>query len=203
MASVPQFHDDAEQYLELVREEVPAYDDLQDAVVSSTLGVAARRILDLGVGSGETAARVLDAHPDATLVGVDASGDLLALARTCLPASRVRLEQRRMQDPLPAGPFDLVVSALAVHHLSTAEKADLLTRLRDVLADGGRVVVGDVVVPEDPADAEVPLEPGVDLPETLGDLLGVFAQAGLDPAVTWSRADLAVVAAERSEPETG
>jgi hypothetical protein len=43
------------------------------------------------------------------------------------------LRVSRLQDPLPEGNFDLVGSALAVHHLDGAGKADLFARVADRL----------------------------------------------------------------------
>jgi tRNA (cmo5U34)-methyltransferase len=191
---VAQFHWDPEAYLALMREEVPAYDELQEHVAAAS-GTGAQRILELGTGSGQTALRVLARHPQARLTGIDASGDMLAAARAVLPADRVELREARLEDPLPAGPFDAVVSALAVHHLDAGGKRDLLRRVAAVLAPGGRLVLGDVVVPEDPADAVTPLEPGFDLPSTVADQLGWLADAGLDARVAWTRDDLAVLVA--------
>ena len=65
-------------------------------------------------------------------------------------SSEVDLRVARLQDPLPDGPFDLVVSALCVHHLDREEKRDLFRRLAGVLAGPGRLVLADVVVPVDP-----------------------------------------------------
>ena len=48
-------------------------------------------------------------------------------------------------DPLPAGPFDVVASALAIHHLPDAGKADLCARVLDVLAPGGVFVNAEQV----------------------------------------------------------
>jgi tRNA (cmo5U34)-methyltransferase len=175
-----------------MREAIPVYDAFQQAVADATAGVEARRILDLGTGTGETARHVLARHVGARLVGIDAGGQMLDIARGVLgPDADLRLA--RLEDPLPDGPFDLVVSALAVHHLDLAGKADLAGRVRTVLAPGGALVVGDVIVPEDAADAVTPLDRSVDLPERLPDLLGALRQGGLAPRVTWRHRDLAVV----------
>ena len=102
----------------------------------------------------------------------------------------------RLEDSLPAGPFDLVVSALAVHHLDAAGKRDLFRRIAGRLAPGGRFVLADVVVPRDPADARVEIEAGYDLPSTVEEQLGWLREAGLRARVTWEEADLAVLAAD-------
>ena len=174
------------------REGVPGYDQLQEAAVAATRDVAARSILELGTGTGETARRLLDAHPDATVVGADANAAMLVAARERLDPDRVRLELRRLEDPLPDGPFDLVVSALAVHHLQGPEKADLFRRVRAVLHPGGRFVLADVVVPEDEGERSTPLS-DVDFPSTVAEQLGWLRDAGFDAEATWEEGDLAVL----------
>jgi tRNA (cmo5U34)-methyltransferase len=192
-----QFHWDPDSYLALMAEEVPDYERLEDEAAAAT-GTGARRLLELGTGTGETAKRVLSRHPDATLVGIDASDEMLGHARRALPQERVDLHVGRLEDALPAGPFDIVVSALAIHHLDGPGKADLFGRIARVLAPGGRLVVADVVVPEDPADVVTPIDDGdYDKPSTVVDQLGWLSAAGLEPEVVWSRRDLAVLVATR------
>jgi tRNA (cmo5U34)-methyltransferase len=194
---VGQFHVfEPGQYRAHVRAVVPDYDRVQDEVVAATEGVAARAVLELGVGTGETSRRVLERHPGARLVGVDESDEMLAAARAALRDRDVDLRTGRFQDPLPAGPFDLAVSAFAVHHLDAAGKADLFARLAAVLAPGARFVLADVVVPDDPADAVTPLDGGYDLPDPVSDLLRWLADAGFAARATWAHRDMAVVGAD-------
>jgi tRNA threonylcarbamoyl adenosine modification protein (Sua5/YciO/YrdC/YwlC family) len=191
-----QYHFDAGSYADEIRADLPSYDALQDEVAGAS-GSGARRILELGTGTGETARRLLANHPDAFLVGIDENEQMLAVARDALPASRVSLLAGRIEDELPEGPFDLVATALAVHHLDGAAKADLFRRVRAALAPHGRFVMGDVVVPLDPALATTPLTPGYDRPSPLADQIRWLAEAGLEPRVAWEQGDLAVVAARR------
>jgi tRNA (cmo5U34)-methyltransferase len=184
-----------EGYLETMHAEIPGFVALQDAVAEATRGVEASRLLELGTGTGETARRVLAIHPTATLLGVDESPEMLDDARKSLPAERTSLEVGRIQDGLPQGPFDLVFSALAVHHLDEREKQELFRRVAEALRPGGRFVLGDVVVPADPADAVIEITEGYDLPDTVDDQLAWLTEAGLEPRVTWSQQDLAVIAA--------
>jgi tRNA (cmo5U34)-methyltransferase len=165
--------------------------------VAAASGAGARRVLDLGTGTGETARRVLERHPEALLVGVDENEGMLAVAGSQLPAERVELRVGRIEEPLPEGSFDLVTSALCIHHLDGSGKADLFHRVRDALVPGGLFVLGDVVVPVDPADASTPLTPGYDRPSPLADQLGWLIEAGFEPSVAWRQGDLAVVAARR------
>jgi tRNA (cmo5U34)-methyltransferase len=183
-------------YLEWVRREIPAYDRLQDRLVDATRKVVAGRILDLGTGSGETARRVLAAHPEAELVAVDGSGDMLDAARENLAGKRATFHAGRLEHPLPAGDFSLVISALAIHHLTAAEKRDLYARIAEALKPRGRFVLGDVVIPDDPADRSVELS-DYDRPSPIGDQIDWLVEAGLEPHLCWSDKDLAVIAADK------
>ena len=189
-----QFHFDPATYLDLMAAEVPSYERLQAEVAGATVGVQAGRILDLGAGMGETARRVLDLHPGASLVGVDVSPAMLAYAARALPAADFRVGA--LEDQLPAGTFDLVVSALAVHHLDGPGKADLFVRVARVLGAGGRFVLGDVVVPRDPADVVTPIDGDRDRPSSIDEQLGWLADAGLRARLAWSERDLAVLVGE-------
>jgi tRNA (cmo5U34)-methyltransferase len=188
-----QFHFDPTTYLETIRKEVPAYDELQQAVAEATAGIHAERVLELGVGTGQTSRRVLDLHPGAELVGIDESAEMVAVASADVAGN---LRVRRLQDPLPEGNFDLVVSALAVHHLDGAGKADLFARVADRLRPGGRFGLGDVVVPDDPADLVTPIDGVYDQPSTIDDQVRWLAAAGLHAEVVWARQDLAVIVAD-------
>jgi tRNA (cmo5U34)-methyltransferase len=184
-----------DSYLALMAEEIPDYERLQAALVEATTTLAPRRMLELGSGSGETARRVLAAHPEARLVGIDASEEMLAAAREALPAERVDLWIGRLEDPLPAGPFDLAFSALAVHHLDGPGKADLFARMRAVLRTGGVFVLADLIVPERPEDVVTSIDGVYDLPSSIADQLAWLAQAGFDARLHWGHKDLAVLLA--------
>jgi tRNA (cmo5U34)-methyltransferase len=190
-----QFHFHPQEYLALMESELPDYYRLQDEAAAATAaaGGGAARLLELGTGTGETALRVLSRHPGAALTGIDVSEDMLAVARERLPGADLRVA--RLEDPLPPGPFDLVFSVLAIHHLDGPGKADLFRRVAAVLTVGGRFVIGDVVVPDDAADAVTPLSPDYDMPSRVDSQLQWLADTGFEASLTWSSRDLAVMSA--------
>jgi tRNA threonylcarbamoyl adenosine modification protein (Sua5/YciO/YrdC/YwlC family) len=197
-----QFHFDPSTYAEEIIDDIPAYDEFQEAVARAT-GAGASRVLELGTGTGETARRLLVRHPDAMLLGIDESASMLAAAREALPGDRVSLQVRAIEQPLPEGPFDVVASALCVHHLEGESKRDLFGRVREVLAPGGRFVLGDVIVPVDPADAVTSLTEGFDHPSPLADQLAWLASTGFEARVVWEHKDLAVVVATNGAAPAG
>jgi tRNA (cmo5U34)-methyltransferase len=186
---------DPKTYPATIRAEIHGYEELQDQIARATMGMRAVRILDLGIGAGETAKRVLEVHPDSRLVGIDSSAEMLRGAAQNLPAERVSLLQQDLASPLPEGPFDLAVSALAIHHLEGDHKAKLFADVARHLSARGRFVMGDVVVPDDPAEALIENEPGYDFPSRVDDQLKWLEEGGLTPEVVWSRQDLVVIRA--------
>jgi tRNA (cmo5U34)-methyltransferase len=196
---VTQWHWDPETYLRNMLEEVPAYAELQEQTASACADVAATTILELGIGTGETTRRILASRPDARLVGIDSSKEMLGRAREAFPDADLRLA--RLEDPLPAGPFDLVVSALAVHHLDGHGKQDLFRRIAAVLDPVGTFVLADVVVPEHEDDVVTPIDWEYDLPDRADDQLDWLRDAGLDAEAVWIYKDLAVMRARpRRQP---
>jgi tRNA (cmo5U34)-methyltransferase len=190
---VTQWHWDPETYLQNMLAEVPSYPDLQEQTAAAASAVRAEAILELGIGTGETARRVLAAHPGARYTAIDSSEEMLERARSVVPQADLRLA--RLEDELPAGPFDLVVSALAVHHLDGPGKQDLFRRIAAILAPGGGFVLADVVVPEREEDVVTPIDGVHDTPDRLDDQLAWLRDAGLEAETVWAFKDLAVLRA--------
>ncbi|MDH3706081.1 MAG: class I SAM-dependent methyltransferase, partial [Acidimicrobiia bacterium] len=70
-------------------------------------------------------------------------------------------------------------------------------RVHQALAPGGRFVLGDLVVPDDPADAVTPLVPDYDQPSSVADQLDWLSAAGFEATLTWRHRDLVVIIADR------
>jgi tRNA (cmo5U34)-methyltransferase len=134
-----QFDWTPEVYLERIRAEVPGYDDLQDQAVAA-IPFPPERVLELGMGTGETTRRLIEAHPDAWVVGLDASPDMVFRARQ----SYDDVQLARMEDPFPDGPWDLVISVLSVNQLNDEQKQNLC---RQVKGQSRSLVIGDVFQP--------------------------------------------------------
>jgi tRNA (cmo5U34)-methyltransferase len=174
-----QFHMDPDTYLEEIRADIPRYDELQERTIDA-IPFTPGRILELGVGTGETTRRLLERYPDAEVIGLDSQPGMVFRAREM--GIEVRLA--RMEDPLPDGPWDLVLSVLSVHHLQADGKQELFRRVQE---QSRALVLGDVVV----ADVRVAeLEKGVDFPDRAVDVA-----AWCDGRVVWEADDLAVIRA--------
>ena len=90
----------------------PETEVLVERCLALVAGVAAPRVLDVGVGSGAIALAIADERPDARVTGIDSSTGALALARENASRLGIRVEllERDAAAGLAPGPWDLVVS---------------------------------------------------------------------------------------------
>jgi tRNA (cmo5U34)-methyltransferase len=124
-----------DEYLERIRAKVPRYDELQEQAVAA-VPFPPERVLELGMGTGETTRRLIEAYPEAWVVGLDSSPDMVFRARQTYDD----VQLARMEDPLPDGPWDLVISVLSANDLSDDQKRALVRRVKD---HSRSLVVGD------------------------------------------------------------
>jgi tRNA (cmo5U34)-methyltransferase len=140
------FEDHAAGYEAQRRRLIPPYDAFYGTAVSA-LGLARRplrRVLDLGAGTGLFSRGVQAAHPDAELTLLDGSPAMLAEARAAL-AGDVSYVAGDLADAPPPGPWDAIVSALAIHHLDDPGKRALFARCHAELAPGAIFVNAEQV----------------------------------------------------------
>jgi tRNA (cmo5U34)-methyltransferase len=174
-----QFHWNPETYLDEIRAEVPRYDELQRAAVDA-IPFPPDRVLELGMGTGETTRVLLEAYPDAWVIGLDSDPNMVYRLRE----EYDDIQLARMEDPLPDGPWDLVISVLSVHLISDEAKRTLFRRVRE---HSRALVIGDVVKAEPQVTA---VDPSVERLDTAEELAGWCGGE-----VTWRADDLAVVRA--------
>jgi tRNA (cmo5U34)-methyltransferase len=130
-----QFDWTPDEYLERIRSRIPRYDELQEQAIAA-IPFPPERVLELGMGTGETTRRLIEAHPDSWVVGLDSSPDMVFRARQ----SYDDVQLARMEDPLPDGPWDLVISVLSANDLNDDQKKALCRRVRE---QSRSLVIGD------------------------------------------------------------
>ena len=130
-----------DEYLERIRSRIPRYDELQEQAVAA-IPFPPERVLELGMGTGETTRRLIEAHPDAWVIGLDSSPDMVFRARQTYDD----VQLARMQDPLPDGPWDLVISVLSVGDIEDEQRGALFRRVRE---ESRALVLADVFEPDE------------------------------------------------------
>ncbi|MFF4646796.1 amino acid adenylation domain-containing protein [Streptomyces sp. NPDC001389] len=121
----------------------------QDAAVAQVLRYAPRRVLEIGVGSGLLLAKIVGRVEE--YWGTDISATVVDRVRRQAEQAghgdRVRLSAQAADDVtgLPRGAFDTVVLNSVVQYFPSADYLDrVLREAVELLAPGGRVIVGDV-----------------------------------------------------------
>ena len=111
------------------------------------------RLLDVATGTGFTA--LAFAPLVAQVVGLDVSEGMLSRARAQAAGfQNVAFEQGAAEElPFPDANFDLVTCRVAAHHFLSVER--FLAEAHRVLRPGGRLLVTDSSVPDDPPEAGV------------------------------------------------
>ncbi|HEV7204261.1 MAG TPA: class I SAM-dependent methyltransferase [Jatrophihabitans sp.] len=108
-------------------------------------GVTPRRIVDLGAGSGLATVLLAERFPDADVLAIDVSDEMVEHIRgkaTAHGLTRVRVEQADLDGAWPeAGPLDLVWASMSLHHLADPER--VLGDVRASLRPGGLVAVAE------------------------------------------------------------
>ena len=138
-----QFNLVAEEYDANRRKFIPCFNDYYE---STTRFIAAgirepKRILDLGAGTGLLTYLWYRHFPKAEYVLVDVSEEMLKIARKRFGGiATVDFQVADYADTLPEGDFDVIVSALSVHHLENDGKMNLFARVYEKLPDGGLFV---------------------------------------------------------------
>jgi tRNA (cmo5U34)-methyltransferase len=150
------FSDYAQDYDAPRRRLIPVFDEFYGVAVECLRLTAGpiRRVLDLGAGTGLMAAAVLAEHPDIELDLLDGSGEMLALAGERLGGAISAVHVQDMRDPLPDGPYDAIVSALAIHHLEHAEQRRLFAAVHERLRPGGVFIDAEQVAGPSPARSD-------------------------------------------------
>ncbi len=143
----------AEEYDSWIRKAVPRYDEMLDALMSCvevTRGTRFRAI-DIGCGTGALSQRLLSLYPEVELTCLDMTEGMLDVARERLKGhGNVRFVLHDLYDFQYDGPYDLVMSSLALHHLVTDEdKREQYRRIQDALAPGGSFYNADFVLASD------------------------------------------------------
>ena len=147
------FSETASTYDRARRQLIPGFDEFYGTAVDLVVArnASPRRILDLGAGTGLLSELVATAAPNAELVLLDDSAEMLDRARERLGVRLgVSFIVGRFDHGLPPGPWDAIVSALAIHHLDDPGKQALFNAIAGALEPGGVFVNAEQILGSTP-----------------------------------------------------
>lgn len=167
-------------------------DRVRERVLEVVAGAGARTVLDIGCGTGLLLRSCASAIERG--VGVDVSEGMLAVARReAAGCGAGNLEFRQVSygdlpGALEGERFDAVLTTYALHHLKDPGKRRAIGSMAELVAPGGRLIVGDLMwfgdgpVPDE-HDPVVGFDPSCDYP-SMGSFLGeCMAESGLEPTL--------------------
>lgn len=139
----------AQAYDAMRRRLIPCFDDLYGAALRLIDDWKTRedfRVLDLGAGTGLFSAMILERFPKVRLHLIDASSGMLDQAKERFRGnSSVTFGIRDMATSNLDGPWDVIVSTLAIHHIDDHAKQSLFARVAASLEPGGLFVNAEQV----------------------------------------------------------
>lgn len=106
------------------------------------------KVLDLGAGTGLFSYFVAEKIPSADYTLIDLSDQMLNEARNRFSKLKIKinyLNQNYANDRIE-GKFDLIISALSIHHLTEEEKEKLFSKLYSILNVNGLFINADQVL---------------------------------------------------------
>ena len=138
------------------RKLVPGFDDFYGTATYFAESITDRpRILDLGAGTGLFSAFILKKYPDARVTLLDVSDKMLDVARGRFAGnSNVCYVVADYCTSGISGTFDLIISALSIHHLEDDDKKRVFENVYAALAPHGMFVNADQHLAESSRYAE-------------------------------------------------
>ncbi|MGK7902385.1 MAG: class I SAM-dependent methyltransferase [Hormoscilla sp.] len=116
-------------------------ESLLDAIICQP-----RRILDLGCGTGSTSIMLKQAYPQAEVIGLDLSPQMLLVAELKAKKAGLQITWRHgkaEETGFPDRAFDLVTASLLFHETPPAVTKAILREAFRLLSTGGQMLVGD------------------------------------------------------------
>lgn len=131
---------------------IPCYDDFYGVCVSAASADTRNPdILDVGAGTGLLSAFLMERYPDASYTLIDLSDQMLKIAGERFDGnSNVSYITADYTQYDFAGTYDIIASALSIHHLADADKRAFYRKCHAMLKKGGVFLNADQVKGETP-----------------------------------------------------
>ncbi len=192
------FDEAAQTYDRARRQLIPCFDDFYGTALALIphQPQTSFQVLDLGAGTGLLSFLVAKKFAKARITLMDISQEMLSKARERFAGMEERLEfvAGDYADGF-GGKFEVIISALSIHHLTDARKIKLFKNIYDALPDGGIFINAEQILGPTPHIEQVYQETWLrqiqDLGVSDGDLNAALERmkadrmAPLDSQLNW------------------
>ncbi|AKB32708.1 Methyltransferase [Methanosarcina siciliae HI350] len=142
----------SKKYDEQRKKFVPCFDDFYGAAVSvASVDSENPGIMDIGAGTGLLSAFLMKRYPEASFTLIDISEKMLAMAKDRFGNnSNVKYIAADYSKYDFVDKYDIVISALSIHHLEDKKKEELYKKSYSILKENGVFINADQVHGETP-----------------------------------------------------
>ena len=171
---------------------IDSYDDVHSeymktkVLLADNLDKTAKKILDLGGGTGLELIHLFELFPEAEVTVIDITENMLEKLKTRDFAGKVKTICGDFFEVPFGEDFDAVITTSAFHHFKKNKKIQLLQKIKECLKDGGQFINCDLIAltPEEEAAQLVELENNtndtkhIDTPLTIENEIDALEKAG-------------------------
>jgi len=133
----------------LVRNLIPKYEEMHQQLIDllDFRKEAKLHILDLGIGTGQTALGILEKFPNVHIDGFDISKKMIGLGKFRLKeySSQVNFFNEDILKSIFKGEYDAVISVLCIHHLNAKQKEEFFKKIIKNIKVGGVFIIADII----------------------------------------------------------
>ena len=107
---------------------------------------AGYRVLDLGCGTATLSTLLKKVHPEAEVIGLDGDEKALSIAQRKIADAGLDIKLKKGMSfdlDFPNHSFDVVVSSLLFHHLTTEKKLQTFAEIKQALKPDGNLHIAD------------------------------------------------------------
>jgi len=145
---INKFPDYYKNYDELILKMMPFYPEMHKIMIESINKPIDSKfeILELGFGTGTLTYLILRSFPKSDILGIDNNIENIEISQKRLKRfANFRYKVNNIVNYKPKIKFDIIISSLAIHHLTDKEKELFFKRAYELLNPNGRIIIGDIV----------------------------------------------------------
>ena len=171
---------------------IDSYDDVHSeymktkVLLADNLDKSAKKILDLGGGTGLELIHLFELFPEAEVTVIDITENMLEKLKTRDFAGKVKTICGDFFEVPFGEDFDAVITTSAFHHFKKNEKIQLLEKIKECLKEGGQFINCDLIAlsPEEEAAQLEELENNtndtkhIDTPLTIENEIDALEKSG-------------------------
>lgn len=171
---------------------IDSYDDVHSeymktkVLLADNLDKSAKKILDLGGGTGLELIHLFELFPEAEVTVIDITENMLEKLKTRNFADKVKTICGDFFEVPFGEDFDAVITTSAFHHFKKNEKIQLLKKIKECLKEGGQFINCDLIAlsPEEEAAQLEELENNtndtkhIDTPLTIENEIDALEKSG-------------------------